>query len=113
MIMLPVIDANDMLIEMTLDDRPFYIGMGWNETGQMWVMNVRDLNKQVLVTGIAAVALWPLLRQVRRPELPPGEFIIGLGRGKTLGRRSFANSDAVLVYFEADEVEEFKANATL
>lgn len=109
MIALPVIDANDMLIEAQLGDAPYYIGLSWNETGGFWALGLRDLNREVLVSGISAVPNWPLLRQVRRPELPPGELVVGAAPDHAMGRRSFADGSAVLVYFDEDDLAELTA----
>ena len=62
-------------------------------------MSVRDLDRQLLVSGIRIVPLYPLLQQVRRPELPPGEIGVDCVPGYTLKRDSFARGDAALVVF--------------
>lgn len=98
-----VIDANDQLIEVDLDGDVYNLGLSWNEEGQLWTMSLRDLDGVVLLSGIALVANWPLLRQVRRPELPPGEFAIVAPAGSRLDRQSFASGAATLWYFSPED----------
>ena len=99
-----MVDANDQLIECELDGGNYYIGMSWNEYGALWTMSVRDLNKQLLVSSIAVVPNFPLLRQVRRPEMPPGEFFVGAAADKALDRQSFLDNSAALIYFDATDI---------
>ena len=105
-----VIDANDQLIECEFEGTPFYVGLGWNQFGGFWSINVRDLDRQTLVSSIVAVQNWPLLRQVRRPGLPPGELFVGAAPGHRLDRRSFADGQAVLVYFDTFDIEQVRAD---
>lgn len=112
MMALGVIDANDQLIEAQLDDAAYYIGLSWNEFGQLWTISVRDLNKQMLVSGICVVPLFPLLRQVRSPDLPPGEIGVDCASGTALDRRSFADGLATLWYLDADDMAELAAQET-
>ena len=111
MIVVSVIDANDQLIECEFEGTPFYIGLSWNEFGQFWSLNVRDLNRQTLASNIALVQNWPLFRQVRRPVLPPGELFVGAAAGHKLNRRSFVDGLAVLVYFDLFDIEQMRADA--
>jgi hypothetical protein len=103
MIQLGIIDANDMLVEAELDDSVYNIGLSWNQEGQLWTISVRDLNFSLLVSGIAAVPGFPLLYQVRRTELPPGQLWIYSVNNNKLNRKSFVNGEAGLFYFTAEE----------
>lgn len=107
-----VIDANDQLIECSLDGQAYYLGLSWNEFGQLWTISVRDLNKQVLVSGIRVVPLFPLLRQVRGPDLPPGEIGVDCASETVLDRRAFADGLATLWYLDADDMAELAAQET-
>ena len=80
MMFLNVLDANDQLLEAELDGFAYHLGLSWNEAGQLWALSVRDLDRQLLVSGIRVVPLYPLLQQVRRPELPPGEIVVDCAR---------------------------------
>ena len=96
MLRLSTIDANDMLMEAELDGRVFHIGLSWNEEGQLWTLSVQDLNRVIIASGIGVVPGWPLLRHVRRPEMPDGELAVD-AVGK-LDRQSFTAATANLYY---------------
>jgi hypothetical protein len=104
MMVLGVIDANDQIIEADLDGTTYHVGLSWNEEGQLWTMSLRDLDQQILVSGIALVPLSPLLRQVRRPSLPPGELAIEAAPGSILDRQSFSSGRARLWYFSPEDL---------
>lgn len=104
MMRIGLIDANDMLAEVECDDRVFNIGMSWNEEGALWTMSVRDLNFSIIASGIAVVPNWPLLRQVRRPESPDGEFAVDAAPGARLGRQSFVTGAATLYYLSPIDI---------
>jgi hypothetical protein len=106
MMFLNVLDANDQLLEAELDGLAYYLGISWNEAGQLWSLSVRDLDRQLLVSGIRVVPLYPLLQQVRRPELPPGEIVVDCAEGYTLKRDSFASGAAGLWYFDTVDLAE-------
>lgn len=101
-----VLDLNDQLIEAELTGRTFYLGISWNEEGQLWTLSVRNLDRQVLVSGIAIRALYPLLRQVRRENFPPGEIIVAISGAQRqhLHRDSFKNGEAVMFYVEPEDL---------
>ena len=101
-----LIDANDQLLEAELEDRTYYLGMSWNEEGQLWTLSVRDLNKQVLISGIAVVPNFRLLKQLRSPALPPGDFAVDAPQDMALGRDAFTSGRAVLYYIEAGDFED-------
>lgn len=109
MILIGAADANDMLLEVSLDRWSGYIGLSWNQWGGFWTMSLRNLDSDILVSGLAVLPMWPLLRQTRRPEYPPGEFIVGCDPALTLGRRSFADGAAALVYFDPEDIAEIAA----
>lgn len=99
-----LLDTNDQLHEAELDGATYSVTFSWNEEAQRWTMSLRNLNRDVLVSGIAVVPLWPMLRQVRTLDMPPGEFVVDCLPGTVLDRRSFANGAASLWYFTADDV---------
>jgi hypothetical protein len=97
------IDANDMIIEATLDDGQYIIGLSWNQLAQFWTMSLRDLNFSVLCSGMMVIPRWPLLFQTRQPEFPPGEIYVDCNKGVVLDRYSFVNGSAAILYLsEAD-----------
>ena len=106
---IPVGDFNDQMIEATLDGRSYHLTVSWNEEAQRWTMSVRNLDTDTLVSGIALVSAYPLLQQVRRAELPPGEFIVDAPPGATLDRAAFTTGATYLWYFSADDMLELAA----
>lgn len=109
MILIPLIDANDQLVEARLDDKAYHLTVSWNEECGRWTMSVRDLNSDAMVSGIALVPSYPLLRQVRRVEMPPGEFLVDAPPASAMGRDAFASGSAYLWYLSRDDVEELAA----
>ena len=98
------IDANDQLIEAVLDGVSYQVQLSWNEEGQLWSMSIFDLNLVTLISGIAIVPMWPLLRYARSPVLPPGEFVVVTGLDR-ISREAFVAGAATLVYVTRDEIE--------
>jgi len=111
MIQLFPIDANDQIMEADLDGATYYVGLSWNEYGQMWTLSLRNLGGEMLSSSIPAIPLWPLLAQIRQPSHPPGEFVIALADGATLDREAFNTGTAALLYFDAADMKEIRAAA--
>ena len=101
-----VIDANDMLVEAELSGSTYYLGISWNEEMGEWTMSIRNLDEQLLVSGIPVVPLYPLLRQTRRVGYPPGELIVAISGGvnQDLDRQSFIEGKAVMFYVEPEDL---------
>jgi hypothetical protein len=101
-----IIDANDQLIEAEFSGKTYYLGVSWNEEAHIWTMSLRNLDRQLLVGSIAMVPLYPLLRQMRRDDFPPGELIIAISGEyrQMLHRDSFKNGEAVLFYVEPEDL---------
>ena len=106
---IPVADLNDQLLEATLDGRSYHLTVSWNEEAQRWTMSLRNLDTDTLVSGIALVPLYPLLRQIRQANLPPGEFGIDAPPGYPMRRDAFTSGVASLWYFSADDMLELAA----
>lgn len=116
MMQLGVIDANDMLIEADLDGSVYHVGLSWNEEGQLWTLSLRNLNFDVLASGIGVVPNWPLLAQVRQDAFPPGDIFVDAIPGIRLTRNSFVDGTAALIYFadaDRDYVPETPVVATV
>lgn len=104
MIIFGVIDANDMLIEAELDNSVYHVGLSWNQEGQLWTLSIRDLNFSILLSGIAVVPSYPLLYQVSRTYLPPGQIAAYSVNDKPITRNSFVLGEAALVYLTAEDL---------
>jgi hypothetical protein len=98
------VDANDQLIEADLEGDTYYIGLSWNQTMGAWTMSVRDLAGEYLASALPLVPYWPLLHQVRKATMPPGEIGVWTRDGLPPGRQDFNDMTAVLVYFTAAEM---------
>ena len=104
MIIISPIDANDQIIEADLDGSTYYLGLSWNQTAGFWTMSVRDLAGEYLASALPVVPFWPLMHQVRKATLPPGDIGVWTRDGSPPGRGSFADLTAVMVYFTAAEM---------
>jgi hypothetical protein len=104
-----LLDDNDQLMEIELDGRTYYLGVSWNEEAGRWTTSLRDLDRDLLVSSIALLPLYPLLRQVRTAEMPPGEMIVHCSPGTVLDRRAFFDGRASLWYVSADTLAELAA----
>jgi hypothetical protein len=108
-ISIPLLDENDQLLEADLDGEIYYIGFSWNEEAQRWTTSLRNLNRDILVSAIAVLPLWPLLRQYRTAALPPGEFVVACLPRTVLTRDSFVDGTATLFYFDEQDMAELAA----
>lgn len=104
--MMPIalIDANDQVVEADLDEATYHLTLSWNEEGKLWTMDVRNLDGETLASGMAVNAFSPVLSFVRRPTLPPGEFVVVAAPGYTLTRSSFVSGEAALWYITREEI---------
>lgn len=104
MMPISVQDENDQLIEADMDGTTYHLGLSWNEEGGLWTFSLRDLNRELLVSGIALVPGGPLLRQIRNPQLPPGEIAVDAPAGYVMDRNSFVSGPATLWYFSPEDL---------
>jgi len=80
MIVVPWIDAPRWRQEIALDGRPYVLVARYNVRSAFYSMDIMSRTGEAIVSGFRLVKGFPLLRQVRKPELPPGEFfVIGTG----------------------------------
>ena len=105
MYQIPVIDANDQLIETILDDTSFYLRMSWNEAGKCWTLGVQNAEGVTMLSGIGVVYGHFLLRQFRRKSLPLGDLmVVPPTLSRNLDRNAFKEGRAVLYYFTEDDI---------
>jgi Domain of unknown function (DUF6983) len=103
---LEVVDTNSQAIESTLDDVLYYIVIDWNDTFQSWEMGIRNSAYQTLIDGISLVPNFPLLRQFKYPDLPPGELLVQNVHWTSgpIPRDGFASGEYELIYFTAEDL---------
>ena len=107
MFVIPISDENSQAIEADLDDTIYYIVINWNESAQAWEMGVRDSGYDLLITGIRMVPMFPLLKQFKYPELPPGELAVydyTLTQSRRIPRDGFVTQRYMLVYHTKEEM---------
>jgi len=107
MFVLEIADQNSQAIEANLDDLIYYVVINWNESGQAWEMGIRDSAYRMLVSGIRMVPEFPLLRQFKYPEVPPGDLLIHdytLTHNTRIPRDGFALGRYELVYYTRDDI---------
>lgn len=107
MFVLEMSNANSQALEATLDDIVYYIVINWNESGQAWEMGVRNSAYRLLLTGVRMVPEFPLLRQFKYAEIPPGELVIHdytLTKSQRVPRDGFQLGRYQLVYYTAEDL---------
>ena len=104
MIPIPLIDANDFLLEATLEDVTYFLHFSWNSEAEFWVLGVQNANNAVLIQGVVMVPNAALLTYYRAYALPPGEFVAYQeDMTASLNRSSFRDGRAMLYYLTEDE----------
>lgn len=90
-------DANDIVVQVVIEDRQYKLRLTWNSIGQLWTLHIWDSDKKPLLCNLNVVPNFPLLLNHHRSDIPKGEFI-ALTNDETITRQSFANGSATLVY---------------
>lgn len=105
MITIPVLDANDSLLEIALEANPYFVRMSWNSEGEFWVLGLEDYAHNLIIAGIRVVPDTLLLPMWRHLPVPPGELAVLLmdDTRQDIRRTDFADGSAVLVYSEEGE----------
>jgi hypothetical protein len=100
------IDANDQLLEVTLDGETFFLRLSWNSEAEGWALEIQNYNQETLVTGIGMVPNSPLLHRYRYLGLPPGELLVLMkDRAALVGRKGFLDDTASLIYVTAADLQ--------
>ena len=96
-----IADLNSQSIETVLDDILYYIIINWNESGQYWTMGIRNSAYETVIDGISISANFPLTRQFRYSDMPPGELIAQSHyfRSGPIPRDGFSSGRYELVYY--------------
>lgn len=105
MIALPVLDANDSLLEVELDGEVYFLRMSWNSEGEFWVMALEDYARNTIVAGVRVVADVALLPMFRHLAVPPGELYALLldDTRSDIARGDFVSGTAALIYVDEGE----------
>ena len=110
MIQISMIDANDFVEQVTLDGEAYKLHFSWNDFAQQWTVDVRNMQNEDIVRGIAVVPNYPLfLQQKRATGLPRGELmavVVDSSKkdNQTIGRKSFVDGLYSLVYVPEVEI---------
>lgn len=110
MIEISMIDANDFVEQVTLEGDPYKLHFSWNDYSQQWTVDVRTMQNEDIVRGIAVVPNYPLfLQQKRVAPLPRGELLAivvdaSKAENQTIGRKSFVDGSFSMVYVPEVEV---------
>jgi len=99
-------DANDIVFKAILDGVKYKLRMLWNPSGGYWTLGIRAEDGTSLLEGIKVVPNYPLLRQCRRSNLPPGE-LLAITQNDSLaiiGRDDFTDGKVVLTYVAEAEL---------
>lgn len=96
-----IADLNSQAIEATLDNILFYIILNWNQSGGYWTMGIRNSGYQTIVDRIFLAPNYPLIRQFKYSDLPPGELIVGSNRLRSgpIPRDGFVSGEYQLIYY--------------
>jgi hypothetical protein len=103
---LEVADLNSQAFEATLDDILYYIVLNWNESGQYWTIAIRNSAYVTIINDISISANFPLTRQFRYADMPPGEIVAQsfYYRSGPIPRDGFATGRYQLVYYTQQDL---------
>lgn len=106
------LDANSQLIEAELGEATYQVGLDWNETAGLWTLSLRNLDSALLLSGVPVLLGALLLRQVRNPDCPPGDFLAThTAAGARIGRGDFVAGRAALYYLDPEDIAAYRAAA--
>jgi len=106
------IDANSQIIEAELGEVTYQVGLDWNEEASRWTLSLLNLDDTVLISGVPVLLGALLLRQVRNPSCPSGEFLAThTVAGGRIGRGDFVAGRAALYYLDPDDIAAYRAAA--
>lgn len=106
MLLISVVDSPDIVHNVTIDDINYKLRLMYNING-FWVLHLWDYNENPLITNIKVVPGVPLLLNKHCFDVPKGEFIV-VCDDECVGRDSFKNGRANLVYLTESEVNGIK-----
>lgn len=98
---IPFSDQNDFIVEAELDEMTCFLHLAWNDDESMWTLSLENAENDVILSGIRLVSDWPLLGRFRHLAVPKGEMVVVAVDNEPLGRQSFIDGSAELVYLPA------------
>lgn len=98
---IPFSDQNDFIVEAELDEMTCFLHLAWNDDEAMWTLSLENAENDVILSGIRLVSDWPLLGRFRHLAVPKGELVAVSLDGQPIGRQSFTDGTAELVYLPA------------
>lgn len=103
MIVFPVPEHNDSLVEVELENATFFLHFSWNSTGEFWTMAIENAYNNELVSGIVLLTNRLLLKPFSSPELPAGDFVVVCDdEQQAVTKSDFSSKKACLIYLEAE-----------
>lgn len=105
MMRLPVLDANDSLLEVEFEGDVFFLRMSWNSEGEFWSLGLEDYTHNTILAGVRVVPDSPLLGMFRNLPVPKGEIYAVLfdTTRQDFLRNDFLDGSAELIYVASDE----------
>lgn len=95
-----VADANDQVLEATLNNEKWFIRMLWNETGQYWSMSINDYKNEALLYNLKITANYQIgAAYFSNDKLPQGGFIVETNREDKVLRNDFKDKIATLYFY--------------
>jgi hypothetical protein len=103
---IPIADENSQAVEAVLDGILFYIVLDWNDSGQYWIMGIRNADYVTLIDGISVSANYPLTFQFRYQDMPPGEIQVCSAdfRNGPVPRDGFSSGKYEMIYFTIQDL---------
>jgi hypothetical protein len=88
--------------ETQLDGVTYLLTFRWNDRQEMWFLTVSDIDGDAIVSGLAMVQNWSLLRLVTDERRPPGRLVVFNTENRDPTLTDFGRSAALIYLEEAD-----------
>ena len=90
--------------EIDLDGATYPLELRWNDRAGAWLLDVRDVLGEILLSGRRVSVDLPLLGRIRDPRLPAGELVAVDTSGRATGPAVNELGGRVrLLYYGADD----------
>ncbi len=101
---IPIIDANDSLLEAELDGRTYFLNLSWNSEAALWTLAIENADNELVVSSILLAPNVALLAPYRHLSVPAGEIVAILENDQDIiGRNDFVAGIAKLIYVSVDD----------